>query len=113
MHELSIASALVAQAEEVRKRHNAERVIRVAIRVGILSGVNAGALEMAFRIAAENTGAADARLEIEEVAIRFRCGVCGETTEIRSPFMACGACGSNRVEHLAGRELIIKTVTLE
>ena len=113
MHELSIATELVARAEETRKLEGAERVIRVAIRVGTLSGVDARALEMAFRFAAENTGTAGARLEIEEVSVGLSCGVCGETTIAQLPFMACGNCGSGRVQTVAGRELIIKTVTLE
>jgi hydrogenase nickel incorporation protein HypA/HybF len=108
MHELSIALALVEQAQSL-----AERIACITVSVGELSGVNPEALELAFPVAAENSMAAGARLIIETVAARARCRACGRESSPGFPFPACGHCGSPDLEISAGQELLIKTLELE
>lgn len=48
MHEYSIVGALIEQCEQHARDNNADKVTRVAIKVGILSGVEPALLETAF-----------------------------------------------------------------
>jgi len=113
MHELSIAQALVEQIEATATQEHAQRVVRVVITVGALSGVDPEALSSLFPLVAEGTVAADATLLIERVAVRAHCKACGLETQAKTTFSGCTACGSKDIELSAGRELNIKTIELE
>lgn len=93
-------------AEEAA-RHGLKRVVRVAVRVGALSAVVPQALTFSFDLVKEGTVAAEAVLAIEEVPLRGRCQDCGAEGEMDGPLDRCRACGSSRMEIVAGRELTI------
>ena len=112
MHELSIAQALIGQVETVAAREEANAVTRVAVVVGGLSGVNPEALRMAFPIAAEDTIAGGAVLDIETVPAILTCKGCGKESQPEFAFMICEHCGSSDVENSGGRELLLKSVEL-
>jgi hydrogenase nickel incorporation protein HypA/HybF len=113
MHELSIAMALVEQVQTVAEREKADAVLRVSVTIGGLSGVNPEALEMAFPIAAENTCAAGARLEVTFTPARVHCRSCGRESSPEFPILVCEACGSTDAEILGGRELMLTTVEID
>ncbi len=75
MHELSVAQSLIELASEAAARDGSDRVCRLYIRLGALSGVVKEALEFSFDLAAEETPCAGATLEIEEVPITVLCAV--------------------------------------
>jgi hydrogenase nickel incorporation protein HypA/HybF len=107
MHELSIAQALVEQIEAAATKEHAQRVVRVVITVGALSGVDPEALRSLFPLVAEDTVTAEAELVIE------RCRACGQEAPAENAFIRCALCSSRDVELVAGRELYIKTVEFE
>jgi len=113
MHELSIAEALVRQAEAVMKKHGARRVTGITVAVGGLSGVDGQALEFAFPIACHDSSVRSATLAVERIRARVRCRLCGRESTPAAPFLACAECGSVEVDVIAGRELLIKSVELE
>ena len=80
MHELSIAQALIDKVNRVAETEGATRVMRIAITVGALSGVDPEALEFAFPIAAEGSAAAHASLDITRLPARVLCSECGRET---------------------------------
>jgi hydrogenase nickel incorporation protein HypA/HybF len=51
MHELAVCQGLMNQVEQIAQRENAERVTRILLRVGPLSGVEPQLLIDAFSIA--------------------------------------------------------------
>jgi len=106
MHELAIAQGVIDQVSE---RLPGERVTRVCLEIGSLSGVVADALRFCFDLATEGTGLAGASLDITETAARCRCRDCG------SEFMPDGLlplcpCGSADVLVLSGEDLRIISV---
>jgi hydrogenase nickel incorporation protein HypA/HybF len=109
MHELSIADAIVAIAEQ----HAAGRkVTKVEVKIGHLRQVVPRALEFAFELVAEGTVVEGAELEIEDVPACVACRRCaaeGRVTEF--PFM-CPSCGSADVEVLSGDELLVDSLEL-
>jgi hydrogenase nickel incorporation protein HypA/HybF len=109
MHELSIAEAIVAIAEE----HAAgRRVAKVEVKIGHLRQVVPSALEFAFELVAEGTLVEGAELEIEDVPAHIVCRKCAaEGRVIEFPF-ACTSCGSVDVDVQSGDELLVDSLEL-
>lgn len=109
MHELSVATALVAQAEHAA---GTARVVAVRLRLGRLSGLVPDSLAFGFEVAARGTGLEGARLDVERVEPVVWCSPCGAAVELVSPTrFRCPVCDTPSAEVLAGREL--RLVSLE
>ena len=110
MHELSIASAVLAIVE----RHaDGRRVSRVELRVGHLRQVVPPALEFAWELVAEGTVADGAELSLEEVPAALRCERCGGESTLTAFPARCAACGSLDCEVTGGDELLVDALELE
>ena len=110
MHELSLVMALIDQVGEICRQEQAERLLRIELVVGALSGVERDPLEFCFSIAAEGTVAAGATLVVEEVPVTVACRACGERTAPELPMIHCQACQSQDTEIVAGRDFFIKAI---
>lgn len=113
MHEISLIASVFEVLEEQARAHGASRVIRVVLAVGAVSGAVPDLLESAFDAYKKGTPAAEARLEIVAVPLKVRCPECGGETVREEADFACAACGSRRVEIVAGRELVVERIELE
>ena len=98
MHELSIAQEILDIIEAERKRHGFEKVEKVRLRVGALSGVDPNALEFSFEVIREGTCAEKAELEITMEPMKLVCRQCQFTTNDNHGPSACRQCGSLDVE---------------
>lgn len=111
VHELSIATAIVEQADEWARADGADTVSAVTVRVGELSGVVPDALDFAFEMARDGTALAAARLVVEQVPGRAWCGPCQEEFALgMPPFFWCPVCDRPSNELRSGRELEITAV---
>lgn len=111
MHELSIATALVAQASDAAAVAGAERVSAVTIALGELSGVVPGALEFAFELAAQGTALDGARLVVERVPVTVWCSPCASEVALASSTrFRCPACDTPSADIRAGRELHLRSL---
>jgi len=113
MHELSLVASVFEVLEEEARKHGARRVVRVVLRVGVMSGVVPELLESAFETYKIGTIAETARLEIVSVPVRLRCPDCGGEAVREDADFSCAACGSRRVEIVEGRDLVVGTIELE
>lgn len=113
MHELSLVASLFETLEEKAREHDAVRITMVRLKVGRLSGAVPELLESAFDTYKKGTIADGARLEIEEVPVRFRCRACGADRTADEGTFACPSCGSRDVELLEGRDIVVERVELE
>ncbi len=110
MHELSIASAVVATAE----RHaDGRRVTAVRVRVGRMRQVVPDSLRFSFDICARDTVCEGARLELAEIDVRLRCGACACGWEPDIPAFRCPRCGAADVTIEAGEELVVDEIDVE
>jgi len=109
VHELAIGQSIVAAVTE---RLEGERVHRLVLEVGQLSGVVPDALRFCFEVCTRDTPVEGALLEIREVGGLARCGDCEREVEIDAPFGVCD-CGSPSLEVLRGRELRIKEIEVD
>jgi hydrogenase nickel incorporation protein HypA/HybF len=111
MHEYSIVQELVARVEDLSRLHRAQSVRRLVLRIGELSGVEAGLLSTAYDTFRERTCCENADLAIEPVAARWACPACGAAIP-RGSALRCGSCGRS-ARLLEGDEIILARVEME
>jgi hydrogenase nickel incorporation protein HypA/HybF len=109
VHELGISRNIVAIVSDAAR---GRRVRRVTLEIGKLSGVMVDAIRFCFDAVTRGTALEGAALEIREVEGRARCAECGAEFAVQTFLTPC-ACGSRRLEHLAGEELKVKTMELD
>jgi hydrogenase nickel incorporation protein HypA/HybF len=106
MHELGIAQSALARALEEMRKAGASQVLRVVLRIGPLSGVDAGSLRFAFEAVRTDTPAAEAELQIDETPAVAHCLPCdADFTPISGPPFACPRCQAWSGTIVQGREL--------
>lgn len=113
MHELAVCQGLMTQVEQIAQRENAERVTRILLNIGPLSGVEARLLADAFPIASAGSVAEGAQLVIEQLPIRVACLSCGAESDASANRLLCGACGDYRTRLLSGDEMLLTSLELE
>ena len=111
MHEYSLVQSLMERIQQEAGARRAVAVHRVRLKIGELSGVEAGLLESAFDIVREGTICAQASLEIIRVPARWECSGC------RAPIAAgavlqCGACGAP-ARLASGDDILLDQLELE
>ena len=94
MHELSIAEEILHIIEAERERHGFDKVEKVRLRAGALSGVDPQALEFSFGVIRAGTCAEEAELEIEMEPMKLICRQCKFMTSDNHGPNACRECGS-------------------
>jgi hydrogenase nickel incorporation protein HypA/HybF len=112
MHELSVCQSLLEQVERIAADHGAERVERIRVRIGPLSGVEADLLRSAYPLAAAGTIAEGAKLDIEPAPVLVHCVTCGAETEATPNRLLCGACGDWHTRLVSGDELLLASLEL-
>ena len=112
MHELSVCQSLLEQVERIAADHGAERVERIRLRIGPLSGVEADLLRSAYPLAAAGTIAEGAELDIEPAPVLVHCVSCGAETEATPNRLLCGACGDWHTRLVSGDELLLASLEL-
>ncbi|MCS6770815.1 MAG: hydrogenase maturation nickel metallochaperone HypA [Kiritimatiellae bacterium] len=110
MHELGIAQGILEAALEAAARERAERIVRLRVKVGELSGVVEEALRFAFEAISAGTRAEGARLEVEVIAVRCYCAQCQREFEAAPLRYECPLCGTPSGEVRAGRELALTEI---
>lgn len=86
-----------------------QRIVRVRLTIGALSGVVADSVRFCFDLVTDGTTLEGAALEIDEPPGRIRCRDCGRSTDVPDLVALC-ECGSSDVEILSGTELLIQEV---
>ena len=108
MHEMAITQSVVAAVSE---RLPGERVDRVVLEIGRISGVVCDAVRFCFDVCAAGTRLEGAALEIRETPGLARCEACRAEVALDFPVGVC-SCGSTGLEIVSGRELRIVEVRL-
>jgi hydrogenase nickel incorporation protein HypA/HybF len=109
MHEMALAEGILAVALDVAEGRS---VRRVRVRVGALQRVVPDSLQLCFQLAAEETPAAQATLELAEVPALLRCRHCGVEDGL-APALACRHCGAAELEVVSGDEVLVDGVELD
>jgi hydrogenase nickel incorporation protein HypA/HybF len=100
------------QVTAIAKAHHAEKVARIIVRIGPLSGIERRLLESAFSISRAGTLAGAAELLTEPRPIRVQCRHGGAESAASVNNLLCGSCGGSDTKLLSGDELILARVEL-
>ncbi len=95
------------QVERIAMEQGANRVDRIVLSIGPLSGIEPVLLRRAYEAACLQTVAENADLEIETGAIEVECRSCGASGEAEVNRLLCPACGDWKVNLLKGDELLL------
>jgi hydrogenase nickel incorporation protein HypA/HybF len=105
MHELGITRSIVSIVAE---RAGGQKVLRVTVEVGRLSGLLPESIRFCFDICAKDTPLEGALLQIVEVEGRGLCSACGAEPVLTAPLGRCPVCQAPTLSVVAGTELKIK-----
>lgn len=112
MHELSVCLALMSQVNRIATEHEADRVEKIVLRIGPLSGIEAALLKNAFPLASAGTVAEDAELVIDHSPVTVECTICGAASEVVPNRLLCDACGDFRTRVISGEEMTLVSLEL-
>ena len=113
MHEMSLALSIVEQTLDAAAREGAARIIEVEIEVGCLAGVLVDSLQFCLEAVGPTSGLAGTIFRVSEVVATGDCRVCAATFPAGSFLIPCPTCGSDDVSLNGGRELKIRSLTIE
>lgn len=113
MHEMGIVLSFVKMAEEYAVKNNAEKVIKVVLQVGEISGVVPRYLHEFYPDVIEGTILEGSELVIETIEASVFCTNCATTYNPTKSDLKCPACGSEKCDVIDGRGLFIKEIGIE
>ncbi len=115
MHEYSIVQSLLDIIEDNAKKHNAKKVKKVVVKIGVLSGVEPHLLEIAFNTFKEGTICEDALFEMLIEPLKVKCKECKNINEIKhnSLIFECPICKSVELEVLSGEDMYLMSLEME
>jgi hydrogenase nickel incorporation protein HypA/HybF len=107
MHEYSIVRSLLDLCQEHADAHNARQVLRVEVKIGVLSGVEPHLLQNAFETFKEKSICEDAEFVMHIQPLKIKCRLCLEESELITGHYNCPACKSTNVEVLDGEDMYL------
>jgi hydrogenase nickel incorporation protein HypA/HybF len=110
MHEMSIVVSFVKMAEEYAVKSNAEKVIKVVLQLGEISGIEPRYINEFYPVVVEGTMLEGSELVIETIAASVFCNGCGTTYNPTKTDFKCPNCGSEQCDVIDGRGLFIKEI---
>ncbi|MFH2141227.1 MAG: hydrogenase maturation nickel metallochaperone HypA [Bacteroidota bacterium] len=113
MHELSIATNIIEIVEENARQKDATVVTILELEIGEMSGVIVDALKTALEISVNGTIIENAEIKIYEVIGEAQCNSCNEIFAIHDLYTPCPKCGSYHNMIVKGKEMKIKSFTIE
>ena len=105
-------SALVLALDRAQQA-GSNRLYKISLRIGALSGVVPDALRFAFEMLTPGTIAEGAELAIEHVPARFWCADCQQEFQSDDMFGDCPGCDRPSGDLRAGREMELASMEIE
>ncbi len=112
MHEFSIARNITHIAEDELRKVNANSVEKIELEIGELSGIEIDSLKFVWEAVIKDSVLDNAELIINSVEAQGFCTDCGQKFRIKQLFDACPVCGSYNSDVIRGKELKIKSLTV-
>ena len=113
MHELSIVEGIMQAAIPEAEKHGAKRIIAINLRIGELSGVIPECISEYFAIAAKDTMAENAKINVERIPVTIRCTECGYEGGVGKLRIRCPECQSAEIKLMSGREYFVDSLEVE
>ena len=113
MHEMALAEEVLQIVQDAAWRKGFRQVRTLRLEIGRLSSVEPEAMRFCFEVAARDSLAAGARLEIIETDGVAWCYECAEQVALAELGAACPRCGGYRLRVTAGTEMRVKELEAE
>ena len=113
MHEYSVVGALLEQCEKYAAQHQATSVSRVAIKVGVLSGIEPALLQTAFDTFKQGGICRHALLEMQVQPLVIYCRPCDQQSSVTQRQVICPHCGRDDTQVIDGEEMLLMQLELE
>lgn len=113
MHEFSICQNMLKIIEQHAASHSFSRIKMIWITIGAFTSIEKESLLFCFPLAAKNTIAENAQLNITEVPGEAWCHKCQASTQITQRYEACSCCGEYSLEIQKGESLEIQKMEVE
>ena len=113
MHEMSIVVSFVKMAEDFAVKNNAEKVVKVVLQLGEISGIEPRYLHDFYPSVIEGTILEGSELVIETIEASVFCTNCATTYNPTKSDLKCPACGSEKCDVIDGRGLYIKEIGIK
>jgi len=108
MHELALMGEVREIIVQAAEAHGFQKVRRVVLEIGRLSGVQAEAMSFCFEVVMAGSPAEGAVLEIEEIPGLAWCPTCSVNVEIESRIEPCPQCGGLIGHLVQGSEMKVR-----
>ena len=113
MHELSIVMNIVDIANDYLKKANAKKILEIELEIGTLSGVDFAALDFALEVGVQDSIISNSKKIINKIQAKAQCLECQHKFEIDSYYYHCPECNGFRFDILQGKELRVKSITVD
>lgn len=113
MHELSLTQGILKICLEEGKKHNIEKIKKINMVVGELTGIIPSYISYYFNIAAKGTLAEKAEISITYEKIMIKCHSCGFEGQFIKNQYVCPNCGKSDYKIIKGKEFYINTMEVE
>ena len=112
MHEMSIALQILKIAETELEKVKGEKIEKIHLSVGKLSGIVIESLEFALEASQKEGHITNAEIVIDEIPARMKCLHCTYEFEADDFYITCPKCNHFEHEILSGKELLINSLTI-
>jgi len=113
MHEYSVVQALLEQVEKLAAENDAEKVTKIIVKIGAMSGIEPHLLEIAFNTFKERTVCDGADFIMNVQPLTVSCRQCGTRSELEKIHYRCPQCESLEVDVVDGEEMYLMTLEME
>jgi hydrogenase nickel incorporation protein HypA/HybF len=114
VHEMSVTQNVMEIVLQQAKEAGATRVKSVKLRFGTLTSIVPDCVAFYFEQMTPGTLAEGAKLDVEMVPLRLKCGQCGEEFEGQDELdVTCPKCGNPFTETLSGREMEVASIDVD
>ena len=113
MHEYSVVQALLTQCEEHAQANKAEKITKVVVKIGVMSGVEPYLLETAFNTFKETTVCEGAEFVMNIQPLTIRCHECESESELPVKEYCCPKCQSINVDVTDGEDMFLMSLEMQ
>jgi len=113
MHETARAEAVFRTIQNELAKHEVQRVLKVTLVVGELSGADADHIIEHLREYARGTPLEGAAYEVVAKPVELECADCGERYSADTEGRGCPKCGGLRSSIAGGHEFGVESIEIE
>lgn len=113
MHEYSIVQSLIDSCDDNAKANNATKVMKVVVKIGVMSGVEPELLKTAFDTFKEKTVCEEAEFVVNMQPVVIKCNECSKESTLNKLEYCCQKCQSTDINIIDGEEMYLMQLELE